>query len=290
MRIRALYAYTITCEGSHVHERSAAQFAVSLVREAALMIRRSGRPRRALRTKVSHTDVVTGVDLRVERYLRRRIEAEYPRHHIVGEETPEGHVESSGPTWFVDPVDGTTNFLHGLPFFACNVAFAVDGQVVAGATADIARRRIYWAELGKGAWVGRRRLRVSRTRGLRRAVLTTGFPANRAVSPDNNVAEFSSLVMATRDIKRIGCAGIDLAWVADGSTDGYWEHGDGPWDWAVGSLLVSEAGGVVTDYDGEPWRPWSPTLCATNGNVHDEVLAHVRTARGHLGVLVLKPI
>ena len=265
-------------------ERAAAEFAVALVREAAALIRRSQRPRRALRLKASHTDVVTGVDLRVERYLRRRIESTYPSHHVVGEETPEDHLDVAGPTWFVDPVDGTTNFLHGLPFYACNVALAIDGQVVAGATADIARRKIYWAELGRGAWVGRRRLRVSRTRGLQRAVLTTGFPADRAVSPDNNVAEFSSLVMATRDIKRIGCAGIDLAWVADGSTDGYWEHGDGPWDWAVGSLLVSEAGGVVTDYEGSPWRPWSPTLCASNGRVHDEMLDHVRRARAPLTV------
>ena len=266
--------------------RLATQFAISLVREAATIIHRSQRPRRALRTKASHTDVVTGVDLRVERYLGRRIAAAYPSHHVVGEETPEGHVVSDRPTWFVDPVDGTTNFLHGLPFFACNVAFAVDGRVVAGATADIARRKVYWAELGRGAWVGRRRLRVSRTRGLRGAVLTTGFPADRAVSADNNVAEFSSLVMATRDIKRIGCAGIDLAWVADGSTDGYWEHGDGPWDWAVGSLLVTEAGGVVTDYDGESWRPWSPTLCASNGRLHEEVLGHIRAARARLSAVV----
>lgn len=264
-----------------VSARDARVFAVDLARDAAALVRRLNRPHRALRLKTSSTDVVTATDLAVERYIRGRIGAAFPHHQIVGEEgSGLGHVwDPDLPTWFVDPLDGTTNYLRGLPFVACNIAFSANDQVLAGATADVTHRRIYWAERGGGAWMGRHRLSVSSHRTLAATVLSTGFPHYRASSDDNNLAEFSRLVLATRDIKRIGCAGLDLAWVAKGQTDGYWEQGDGPWDWAVGSLLVSEAGGAVTDYNGDRWRPGVPTLVASNGLIHDEMIRLITTSR-----------
>jgi myo-inositol-1(or 4)-monophosphatase len=274
-----------------------AHFAVRVAREAALMIRTLARPRRVRRLKSSAYDILTSTDLRVEAYVRRRIRAAYPEHAIVGEEGvgeegmgaggvgAEGgaaELDLSRPTWFVDPVDGTTNYFRGMPLVACNIAFWDGNALSCGASADVYRMRTYWAERGRGAWLGRRRLRVTDTRQLSRAVLSTGFPSYRASSADNNLAEFAALVTAVRDVRRIGAAGLDLAWLASGYLDGYWEQGDGPWDWAVGALLVREAGGRVTTYDGRDWMPGDPALVASNGHLHEAMLARIGAARASL--------
>jgi myo-inositol-1(or 4)-monophosphatase len=142
--------------------------------------------------------------------------------------------------------------------------------------------RTYWAEHGRGAWLGRRRLRVTDVRSLSRAVVSTGFPSYRGTQADNNLAEFAALVTEVRDVRRIGAAGLDLAWLASGWLDGYWEQGDGPWDWAVGALLVREAGGTVTTYSGADWVPGEPRLVASNGHLHAALLHRIASARSGL--------
>jgi myo-inositol-1(or 4)-monophosphatase len=251
------------------------------------MIRALARPRRVRRYKSSAFDILTSTDLKVEARVRRRLSAAYPDWAVVGEEAVGqsgglGELDLSRPTWFVDPVDGTTNYFHGMPLVACNIALWADGDLQCGATADVSRMRTYRAERGRGAWLGRQRLAVSDTRSLTRAVLSTGFPSYRAEQDDNNLAEFGVLVREVRDVRRIGCAGLDLAWVASGLLDGYWEQGDGPWDWATGALLVREAGGRVTTYDGADWRPGDDNLVATNGPLHDTVLERIGRARRSL--------
>jgi myo-inositol-1(or 4)-monophosphatase len=183
------------------------------------------------------------------------------------------------PTWFVDPIDGTTNYVHGIPHFACNLALWADGDLRCGATLDIGRRRLYRARRSRGARVGRSRLSVSRVATLADAVVSTGFPYDRAVSDDDNLPEFTAVLPRVQDVRRLGCAGLDMAWVAAGWLDGYWERGNGPWDWAAGALLVREAGGVVTTYGGDPWRPGDDTIVASNGRIHEELRALITRAR-----------
>ena len=263
------------------------QFALRVCREAAQEIRTATKPIKA-RMKGRPTDILTATDLRVEAFMRKQIRAMFPNHQIVGEEeSGGGPVDLGRPTWFLDPVDGTTNYFHGLPFVACNIAFWDNGAMRMGATADVRRRRIYWAEEGRGSWMGRTRLKVSRTRTLSRAVVSTGFTTDRATNADNNIAEFSEIAPRTRDVRRIGCAGLDTAWVASGELDAYWEQGNGPWDWAVGALLVREAGGRVTNYDGRDWLPGDGSFVASNGRVHDALLRSIQSVRRSLQLSVL---
>lgn len=260
-------------------QRCYSRFATRLVREAAQVIRTETKPRK-IQLKSSFADMLTATDLKVEKLMRKRIVTTYPSHQIVGEEGADGGpLDLSRPTWFLDPVDGTTNYVSGLPHFGCNVGFWDGQRILCGATADVLRRRVYWAEAGRGAWLGRQRIKVSSATTLSDSVVATGFPYSRAVNPDNNLAEFSEIVPMVRDVRRLGCAGLDLSWVASGLLDGYWEQGNGPWDWIVGALLVREAGGSATTYDGSDWVPGDRTFVATNGRIRPKLLDAISTAR-----------
>jgi myo-inositol-1(or 4)-monophosphatase len=261
---------------------------IRVAREAALSVRRSARPQR-LRFKLSPADVVTATDTRVERLIRRWLSVAHPHDAVVGEEGGGlDEMDLSRPTWFVDPVDGTTNFVRGIPHYACAICYWDGERLAAGVVVDIGRRRTYWAETGRGAFEGRRRMHVSTVRRLDRSVLATGFPPQRATEADDNVAEFGSVVRTVRDVRRLGCAGIDMSWVASGRLDGYWEQRCGPWDWAPGALFVREAGGRVTNYAGLDWRPGDPDLIASNGLFHAELQDAFATARREAG-LALRP-
>jgi myo-inositol-1(or 4)-monophosphatase len=258
--------------------------AIRIAREAALLVRRATRPRR-VRLKSSTADVLTATDVRVEALVRRRLGVLHPDHAVVGEEAglPE-RLDLDRPTWFVDPVDGTTNYFRGLPHYAVAIALWDRGALQLGVVVDVRRRRTYWAEAGRGAYEGRHRLTVSTVRSVERSVLATGFPPSRASDRDNNLPEFLAVVNGCRDVRRLGCAGIDLAWVAAGRLDAYWEQRCGPWDWAPGALFVREAGGRVTRYDGADWLPGDGELLATNGAVHDDLLRAFTAARSGAGL------
>ncbi|MFI1581375.1 inositol monophosphatase family protein [Embleya sp. NPDC020630] len=263
--------------------------ALRVAREAAQVIRRAGRPRR-IRLKSSSADLVTATDLRVEKLVRAWLGSHYPQDAVVGEEGGGlAELDLERPTWFVDPLDGTTNFAHGLPHYACAIAFWDGERLALGVVADATRRRTYWAEAGRGAYEGRKRLHVSDTRTLGRSVIATGFPPSRATDPDNNLAEFLSVVNDTRDVRRLGCAGIDLSWVAASRLDAYWEQRCGPWDWAPGAILVREAGGRATTFEGDDWKPGDGELVASNGAIHDRLLGSFAEARAVAG-LPARPI
>lgn len=259
--------------------------AIRIVREAAAMIRTSARPLR-VRLKASVADIQTKTDRQVEHLIRRRLATHFPGEAIVGEEG-DGAVpfDRERPTWFVDPVDGTTNYFRGIPLVACNLAFWNGRSLETAVVADVAHRRLYVAAAGRGAWCGRRRLRAGGERVLERAVLSTGFPSDRRAGTDNNLAEFADLVLRVRDVRRFGVAGLDMSYVSSGLLDAYWERGDGPWDWAAGALLVREAGGAATTWDGRGWQPGDDTMVASNGLVHDAVLARLAAVRSAGGAM-----
>ena len=184
-----------------------------------------------------------------------------------------------GGLWIVDPLDGTVNYAHRYPTWGVSISLVVGGRVEVAVTHDPMRGDTYWAERGRGAWCDGRRLQVSTVAHLGEALLMTGFPYNRAAGEDNNLAEFGAIMPRVHGVRRAGAAVLDLAHVADGRLEGYWEKHLRPWDWAAGWLLVEEAGGTVSDLEGHPWSLERCSLVATNGLLHGELLEALQAAR-----------
>ena len=228
--------------------------------------------------KSSAVDLVTTYDLASERLIVDGLRSHFPGHAIYGEEMG-GELPAAGPVWVVDPLDGTTNFAHGYPVFSVTLALLIDGRPELGVTYDPLRDDLFWAQRGQGAWRGQHRLRVSPAAELSASLLATGFAYDRASNADNNLAEFSHFVTKTRGVRRGGSAALDLAWVAAGWLDGYWERGINVWDVAAGMLLVTEAGGVVTTYSGRLWQPGDRNVTAANSVLHEVLLQGLETAR-----------
>lgn len=220
--------------------------------QAAAWIRTATPPTDAAGWDVKgHHDFVTEVDRTAEAMIAEVLLAAEPDSRIVGEElSPE--LDTGGLTWIVDPLDGTTNFLHGYPQFAVSVAAAVHGELVAAAITHVPLAITWHAELGRGAWCGDRRLRVSSTTAPAHALIGTGFPFKHLHHLETYQRQFARVMRSTSGVRRAGSAALDLADVAAGRFDAFWELMLAPWDTAAGILLVREAGGVVTDLDGTP--------------------------------------
>lgn len=218
-------------------------------------------------------DLVTDTDVEIERAVRALIGRRFPDHDILAEELGPGSRPGASHRWILDPIDGTTNFAHGVPIFCASLALEVDGQVVVGAVYDPNRRELFTAERGVGAWMNGAPLTVSATEALIDALLVTGFPYSVHRDLDPVLAVFRAFVGRARAIRRLGSAAIDLCWVAAGRMDGFWEEGLHAWDTAAAALVLQEAGGRVTTYDARPWTPAEPTIVASNGRLHDEMLA-----------------
>jgi myo-inositol-1(or 4)-monophosphatase len=221
----------------------------------------------------SEAEVVTDVDRASEALIVAAIRAQFPDHRVVAEEG--GGVEgSSRYTWLIDPLDGTNNYAHAFPFFSVSLALLEDDQPLLGVVYDPLRDELFAAQRGGGARCNGRLLAVSRVERLGAALLTTGFPYNRFSESDNNLREFGRLLLRAQDVRRPGSAALDLAYVAAGRSEGHWELGLHPWDVAAGALLVTEAGGSVTGWQGQPWLPWDARMVASNGGrLHAELLA-----------------
>lgn len=216
-------------------------------------------------------DLVTEADVAAERAVLSRIRDAFPDHRVLAEESGEA-AQDSPWLWVVDPLDGTTNFAHGFPVFAVSIALLHEGQRVLGVVYDVMRDELFTARRGGGAFVNGRPIRVSRTPRLEEALLVTGFPYDRQASPFDNTREFVALLKRCHGVLRVGSAALDLAAVAAGRLDGYWEFRLSPWDLAAGALLVEEAGGRVTTPQGDPLPPLGTDVVATNGHIHGELL------------------
>jgi myo-inositol-1(or 4)-monophosphatase len=257
--------------------RDRAQLAVQLARDAGALIRDSFGISRTVELK-SAVDLVTDVDRRSEALVLDGIRRAFPADAIVAEEDSAdlgGHRPSAPPglSWCIDPLDGTTNFVHGLPHFAVSIAVLDDGRPVAAAVYDPCKDELFRAERNGGAFLGERRLAVSSVPALDEALLVTGFPYDRREHADIYLRYFRDFMCSARDLRRYGSASLDLCYVAAGRFDGFFEWKLHPWDTAAGWLVVEEAGGRVTDFGGGSYDAWLPRILATNGTIHDEALA-----------------
>lgn len=215
-------------------------------------------------------DLVTIADRASEKLIRERIRSLWPAHDILGEE--EGLIDTgSDYRWYVDPLDGTTNFAHGFPMFNATLALEYNGELIAGAIFDPLHNEMFSAERGAGAYLNGVRIAVSKTPALDSSLLATGFPSRKR-HQNVNVHFFYQMAMMTHGVRRAGSAALDLAYVACGRLDGFWEFGLSPWDMAAGALIVREAGGSTSDMHGEPVNLRGPTVLADNGHIHDEIL------------------
>ncbi|MDX1435931.1 MAG: inositol monophosphatase family protein [Anaerolineales bacterium] len=220
------------------------------------------------------TDLVTEMDYKSEEFLLRSIRARYPDHSVITEES--GEIDGMrSHQWLMDPLDGTTNYSHGLPIYAVSLAYARDGRVQLGVVYDPSMDVCYSAERGGGAWVDGIRLQVSGATSLDKSLLTTGFPYYVRTNPDNNLDHYAHFAVRSVAVRRLGSAALDLCYVAAGNFDGYWELSLGAWDLAAGALLVEEAGGVVTRIDGEPDYLLPPySVIAGNVAIHALLLEY----------------
>jgi len=249
-------------------------FAIETAREAGQLLRERFHQHHTVTSKSSPVDLVTEADLVSEQLIVDRIRQRFPDHAILAEEGL-GRAYHSPYHWLIDPLDGTTNYAHGFPIFSVNIAVARGDDVLLGVTYDPLRDELFAAQRGGGAFLNDRRVHVSQATHLGEALLATGFPYSRATEAQNNLGPFNRVMPRVRGIRRGGSAALDLAYVAAGRFDGYWEFWLNPWDWATGALLVTEAGGAVTDVTGAPWHLHTPNLVATNGPLHAELLRTV---------------
>jgi myo-inositol-1(or 4)-monophosphatase len=226
-----------------------------------------------IETKSDDTDLVTRFDREAEAIIVEGLRARYPHHRILAEEGGERPGQHDAPCWIIDPLDGTTNFAHGLPLFSVSIACVVDGLVRVGVVLAPAMGWRFAAVRGQGATLNGRTIGVSQTASLDAALLTTGFPYDRRTSPANNLAQFVAFKKRVRGIRRLGSAALDLSLVAAGRFDGYWEMKLKPWDIAAGTLICEEAGGYVTNWSGGPMDLYRGEVLATNRLLHEPMLS-----------------
>jgi myo-inositol-1(or 4)-monophosphatase len=229
-------------------------------------------------SKKGAADFVSAADLKAEQVLFEELARVRPGYSFLGEER--GLVAGTDKThrWIVDPLDGTTNFLHAIPHFAVNVALERDGVVVAAVTYNPATHDLFWAERGRGAFFNDRRLRVSARTRLDEAVLATGIPFLGHGQHATFLRELHQVSQRVAGVRRFGAAALDLAWVAAGRFDGFWERDLGAWDIAAGLLLVSEAGGTVSDADGGQDMLAKGSVCAANPTIYTALIERIRAA------------
>lgn len=229
--------------------------------------------------KKGEIDLVTEVDLAVERRFRALIAERFPDHLVLAEEFGGPGTAAGRYCWLFDPLDGTTNYAHGLPVFASSLALEIDGVISVGAIYDPTRRELFTATLGGGAFLNGVPLRVSSTDRLVDAMLVTGFPYTIHQASEELVSLFSAFLSRAQAVRRLGSAALDLCYVAAGRMDGFWEQHLKPWDMAAGALMLAEAGGRITALDGSPFDVRQGQLMASNGILHPALLEVVRRWR-----------
>lgn len=254
------------------------EIAIQAAREAGYYLRESVGKVRSIEVKQGEErNLVSEIDKTSEATIIRMLRSHFPTHAFLAEEGG-GAGSTAEYRWVIDPLDGTTNFLHGVPIFCVTIGLEYRGEIVAGVVYDPNREELFTAEKGSGAFLNGNRLRVTSTDNLLHALVVTGFPYNIAENPHRAVERFNGFLMAARGVRRLGSAALDLSYVAAGRFDGFWEVFLHPWDMAAGVLLVTEAGGRTSDFEGEPTTIYRHNILASNGRVHDAMLEVLKRA------------
>ena len=253
--------------------------AVEAVQKAgAIQMAHFGGPMRIDKKGEGDIDLVTEVDVAVERSFRAMVAERFPDHLVLGEELQQDDLlrrKAPGYCWVFDPIDGTTNFAHGLPIFCASLGLELDGEAIVAAVYDPTRRELFTAERGQGARLNGERLSVTNANRVLDSLLVTGFPytVHQSETGEELVALFGHFLGRSRAVRRLGSAALDLCYVAAGRLEGFYEATLKPWDSCAGALIVEEAGGKVTDWQGTRFHSRIAQVLATNGHIHDEMLA-----------------
>lgn len=257
------------------------QTALSIAKDAGEVLLQFLGQLKDVREKSAAGDLVTEADHASEKIILTALKRAFPEHTILSEESGLHPIEGSDFIWSVDPLDGTTNYTHGIPFFAVSIALLFRGEPIVGVVHNPFLSETFSATKGGGATRNEVKIQVSQVPTLNKAVLATGFAYDRRDTPDNNYAEFCYLTAQTQGVRRMGSAALDLAYVAMGRFDGFWERGLRPWDISAGIVIVREAGGVVSSYENEPLILDSGRILASNGLIHSTLSAQLLKVREH---------
>ena len=216
-------------------------------------------------------NIVTDIDKKAENIIVNTIRKAYPSHNFLAEE--ETYTKRNLDfTWIIDPLDGTTNFLHGYPVFCVSIALEYKGKFLIGVVYDPTRNELFYAEKGKGAFLNKKKIHTSGVNNIKKALLSTGFAYDVKRTLNNNINNFAKFIKASQAVRRAGSAAIDLCYVACGRFDGFWELGLHPWDSAAASLIIEEAGGKVTQFDGSKYSIYDKEILASNSKIHSQML------------------
>lgn len=230
-----------------------------------------------IKTKKNRQDLVTEFDQKSQDWILKQIKKKFPAHQFLAEEnvTPARPIEEI--LWIIDPLDGTVNFAHEIPFYAVSIAAAKAGEILCGAVFCPPLNELFRAEKGKGAFLENRKLQVTQRKSLDSSLLSTGFPYNVAENPYQCLERFEKMARKGIPIRRLGVASLDICYIAAGRFDVFWEAGLHPWDMAAAKIILEEAGGKITHYDGTPHQIFPYSTClATNGLLHDEMVSYLK--------------
>ena len=246
-------------------------FAKDITSKASKLILNGLTKTRQISFKKGHHNLVTNVDREVEALVIKEIISRFPNHTIIAEESGI-HEKDKSNVWFIDPIDGTTNFAHGYPCFCISIGFAKNGKLEFGLVMNPVTNELYSAKKGKGAKLNGKPINVSRIKTLKESLLITGFSQDSKKSKQRNFNRFKKLTILSQGVRRDGSAAMDLCYVASGKLDGFWEQKLNVWDVAAGVLILKEAGGKVTNYEGKEFDMFKDNIVATNGFIHKELL------------------
>jgi myo-inositol-1(or 4)-monophosphatase len=249
-------------------------FAIDLAKSSGDLLKKGFRLKYKIEQKEGIHNLVTEYDYLSEKNILSQISERYRDHFILSEEKGKCDIKTSGYQWIVDPLDGTVNFAHGIPVFAVSIALLKDGQVILGVTYQPMTDELFYAKKDQGAFLNNKKLEVSKSNDLQNSYLATGFPYDLNKNPNHCVEKLLSVLKKGIAMRRLGCGTIDLAYVAAGFFDGFFETNHAPWDVAAGSLLIKEAGGKITNWQGDIFDKISMknTILATNGHLHENIL------------------
>ena len=229
-----------------------------------------------IENKSTVNDLVTEVDKHAETAIIDVIKKYYPGHSIISEEVGE-LIQTSDYDWIIDPIDGTVNFAHAIPICCTSIGVRHKGEMLAGAVYNPIMKELFFAEKGRGAYLNDEKISVSKKSDFKKACLVTGFPYKWPKTYEHPIKVFERFIMEGLPVRRLGSAAIDLCWVACGRFDGFWEYNLNPWDIAAGYLIVEEAGGQITNFDGDPYDVYDKETLATNGIIHEDMLKLIRS-------------